>query len=439
MDQSDRMGAGRIALFSLPVVLFQAIELAWRAYLPQHLIATVGLSLGVTGLLMVAMRGMDAIADPIMGWMSDHVDTRYGRRKPWIMLGVPLVAIGALGLFLSGAGTTLMTIMLASVLLHLGYSLMVTPHGGWGLEIGRDADERTRLMSAKIWYASAGAIALLLVIAGLERGLGVGKAGVAATLGMMIALLAPLTVFPVIRFFKERPQPCPQPQHGHQPITGSVRAIFANPLLRKPLALYLLLGLADAASATCFLFLSDNVLQLHGWGATLLLIQPALALVTLPLWSRMSRRHGRERVLILAYGWQLIVTPFALLLPVGNLPTMIGYMIARNLIWGVDYALLRAMVADAADRDIVQGANRSGLYYGLSSIVLKLAMGLGAGGAIWLMSLARFDAKETLLSQGAEQAVRLAYAMPGLLGALAALIILTPRPTPGLGARAAST
>lgn len=99
----------------------------------------------------------------------------------------------------------------------------------------------------------------------------------------------------------------------------------ANPLLRRPLAHYLLLGVADASSATCFLFLTDNVLRLHGWGATLVLIQPMLILITLPLWSGASCRFGRERILALAYGWQLLVTPLS---------------------------LLRAMVADAADRDI---------------------------------------------------------------------------------------
>lgn len=135
MISSARLSVGRIALFSLPVVLFQAIELAWRTYLPQHLAAT--------GVLMVA-------------------------------------------------------IPLASAVLHLGYSLIVTPHGGWGLELGRDAHERTRLMSAKIWYASAGAIGLLLIVALLERVLHVGKPELAAALGILIALLAPLCVVPVV-------------------------------------------------------------------------------------------------------------------------------------------------------------------------------------------------------------------------------------------------
>lgn len=425
MIPSDRLSVGRIALFSLPVVLFQAIELAWRAYLPQHLAATVGLSLAVTGVLMVAIRSLDAIADPVMGWVSDHVDTRYGRRKPWMMLGVPFVAAGALCLFLAGPGASLAAILLASAVLHLGYSLIVTPHGGWGLELGRDADERTRLMSAKIWYASAGAIGLLLIVALLERGLHVGKPALAATLGILIALLAPLCVLPVVRSFRER---APDGQEAPaMPLLATVWAMFANPLLRRPLALYLLLGVADASSATCFLFLTDNVLRLHGWGATLMLIQPTLILFTLPLWSGASRRFGRERILALVYGWQLLVTPLSLLLPVGNLAAMAGFLLARNVSWGVDYALLRAMVADAADRDIAQGANRSGLYYGFSSIVLKLAMGLGAGGAVWLVALSDFSARAPLLSPQAEQVVRLVYAVPSMLAALIALAMLMPR------------
>ncbi|WP_375195365.1 MFS transporter [Sphingobium sp.] len=425
MHISSRLSARRIALFSLPVVLFQAIEIAWRSYLPQHLTANMGLSLAATGILMMAMRSLDAVADPAMGWISDHVETRYGRRRPWMMLGVPLIAIGSICLFASGPGLPLFGIVLASVALHLGYSLILTPHGGWGLEIGRDTHERTRLMSAKIWYASAGATAILSIAALLERGFDFGKAAIAAILGSIVALLAPLSVGPVVVLFRERT--LPHRKAGGQSIRGSLRAIMSNPALRKPLALYLWLGIADASSATAFLFLSDNVLQLPGWGAALMLIQPVLVMMTLPLWTRASGHYGRERVLIWAYGWQFMVAPLALWLPVGSLSAMIAYLLARNLVWGVDYALLRAMVADAADQDIRQGTSRSGLYYGLSSITLKLAMGLGASGTLWFISLSGFDARSPFLPADAQLAIRIAFAAPSTIAAAAALKILSSR------------
>ncbi|WP_176590288.1 MFS transporter [Sphingobium sp. EM0848] len=425
MDNSDRWSAGRIAAFSLPVILFQAIELAWRAWLPQHLTATIGLSLASVGLLMVAIRCMDAIADPIMGWVSDHVDTRYGRRRPWMLLGVPLVSAGAVCLFCAGSGASVMAVLLASVALHLGYSLIVTPHGGWGLEISRDVHERTRLMSAKIWFASAGSIGILLIIALLERGFSVNRAGVATMLGILIALLAPLTVLPVTSLFREREQVKAAPA---VPLFATIRAIFGNPLLHKPLALYLLLGVADASSAACFLFFTDNVLQLRGWGATMMVIQPVVVLITLPLWTKASQHHGRERILMLSYGWQLFTTPLALLLPANNLAAATAFLSVRNLSWGVDYALLRSMVADAVDRDIAQGTNRAGLYYALSSIVLKIAMGLGAACAVWLIASSHFDAKSPILSQEAATMIRIAYSVPSCAAALAALLILRRRP-----------
>jgi hypothetical protein len=44
--------------------LFREVEIAWRTYLPQHLNATMGLSLAATG------------------WIRDRVEPRHGRRKP---------------------------------------------------------------------------------------------------------------------------------------------------------------------------------------------------------------------------------------------------------------------------------------------------------------------------------------------------------------------
>ncbi len=160
-----RISRVRLAIFTMPVLLFQAIEMAWRAYLPRFLTLDVGMTLGVVGALMLGARLLDAVADPLLGWVSDTVRTPLGLRRPWMLAGALLVPLGALLLFLAPPGTGLVRIVGASLLLHLGYSLIITPHGGWGLELSDDSHQRTRIMGAKVWFGLLGSLGLIALMA----------------------------------------------------------------------------------------------------------------------------------------------------------------------------------------------------------------------------------------------------------------------------------
>lgn len=416
--EAVRISRLRLAVFTLPVLLFQAIEMAWRSYLPRFLTLDVGIALGTVGALMLGARLLDAIADPLLGWLSDTVRTPWGLRKPWMLLGAFLVPAGALMLFLAPPGAGLVQIVGASLLLHLGYSFIITPHGGWGLELSDDKHQRTRIMGAKLWFGLFGSLGLMMVVALLERGLAMPRSGQMAVIGWAIALLAPLTVLAVILAFRERERTEAQ-QVRHRPF-ALFGAILREPAMRSILLLYIVTGMADAAAAGTFLFLAEDALDLKGWGASLLLVQPALVLVTLPLWSRISARIGRRRTLMIAYGWQGVTVPLLFLIPAGYPALFAAFLALRALGWGVDYMLLRAMVADLAGGTQAQGPRLAGTYYGVSSVTLKLAMGLGAGGALWLIDLitSRGDAGT------ADLAIRFVYGAPAIFAAIVALALL---------------
>ena len=55
--------------------------------------------LGYIALAVALARSFDAITDPLMGWISDRTNTRWGRRRPWMLLGAPLAAVAFVLLF----------------------------------------------------------------------------------------------------------------------------------------------------------------------------------------------------------------------------------------------------------------------------------------------------------------------------------------------------
>lgn len=410
----QRISRTALAAFTLPVVTFQAIEMTWRSYLPRFLEQDVGIALGSIAALMLGVRLFDAAADPLIGWMSDSRRTRFGRRKPWMIAGALLVSLAVLPLYLAPAGAGMAWVVGASLLLHLGYSLIITPHGGWGLELSMDSHQRTRVMGAKVWFAVAGSLTLLTVLSILEQRFATPLRAEMALFGWTIALLAPLTAIAPILLFAE-------PDVKRTPMVGlfdQFRHVLGNRALGVVLLLYTLTGIADAAAMSSFLFLTEEVFGLDRWGASLLLIQPVAALLALPFLSRLSARIGRPATLILSYSWQAAACCALLLVPAGA-PALLGAVLAaKGLGWGVDYMLLRAMVADIAG-DARSSSAGAASHYAASSITLKIAMGLGSGGALWAISLGSGPARLSL--------IQAAFVLPALLAAAAAWSLLYRR------------
>ena len=69
-------------------------------YLPPFYAGEMGMNMGLVALVLVLARFSDVITDPLIGTISDRWNTRFGRRKPWIFAGTPLVLIGTVMLFM---------------------------------------------------------------------------------------------------------------------------------------------------------------------------------------------------------------------------------------------------------------------------------------------------------------------------------------------------
>ncbi|MPV37779.1 MFS transporter [Georgenia subflava] len=59
----------------------------------------LGLDARVYGAVMVVYAIVDAVDNPVLGYLSDRTRTRWGRRRPWLVIGAPLLAAALIGFF----------------------------------------------------------------------------------------------------------------------------------------------------------------------------------------------------------------------------------------------------------------------------------------------------------------------------------------------------
>jgi len=113
----------------------------------------LGMNPALVGLLGALPRLTDAVTDPLMGYISDHARTKWGRRRPFIFVGA-LLASGIFALLWQlprgqSESFYFWFFLLGSLVFYLGYTIFATPWVALGYELTPDYHERTRLMGVQ--------------------------------------------------------------------------------------------------------------------------------------------------------------------------------------------------------------------------------------------------------------------------------------------------
>ncbi|MBC8756400.1 MFS transporter [Kordia sp. YSTF-M3] len=140
--QKLSFGAGHLVLNLLPGSL---------AIFMFFLLTAFGMDPFLAGLLGGLPRIFDALTDPIMGFISDNTDSRWGRRRPYIFVGAILSGILFAILWQldpeSSQNYNFWYFLILSMIFLIGNTMFATPLIGLGYEMTSDYNERTRLMA----------------------------------------------------------------------------------------------------------------------------------------------------------------------------------------------------------------------------------------------------------------------------------------------------
>lgn len=211
----DRVSWDQLIAFGLggliPIALFNVV----LQLVP--LLGNISLGIGAVwlGAILVLPRLWEALSDPVMGHLSDNARTRWGRRRPFILLGGLAVAVSFVAIWWVPRGdflrqyvasdTGVMWLQLSFILGTLlvfftACAVFEIPHGALGLEMSTDRHERTRLFSAKSFLGNVFAMGTpwLIFLASLEMFSGPGGNLVDGMRYVSIiigAVLAPLAVW----------------------------------------------------------------------------------------------------------------------------------------------------------------------------------------------------------------------------------------------------
>ena len=211
----DRVPWNQLIAFGLggliPIALFNIV----LQLVPLFGNISLGISAVWLGAILVLPRLWEALSDPVVGHLSDNARTRWGRRRPFILIGGIAVALSFVAMWwvprenflrqyvASDAGVMRLQLsfILGTLLVFFtACAVFEIPHGALGLEMSTDYHERTRLFSAKSFLGNFFAMGTpwLIFFAGLEVFSGRGGNlvdGMRYVSMIIAAVLAPMAVW----------------------------------------------------------------------------------------------------------------------------------------------------------------------------------------------------------------------------------------------------
>ena len=195
-------------------------------------------------------------------------------------------------------------------------------------------------------------------------------------MGWLIILGAPLAAVWCIGVVREQPRP-----GTHVGQLSDFRAVLANSLMRRLLAVDLLANLGPGVTGALFLFFFEAV---KGYppvtASSLLLVYFLGGLAGVPVWTALARRTSKHHAIVVALLVYCGAQSLTFFLPPDNWPVAALGMALAGLPYGAPALLLRAMIADIADAETLRSGNaKTGLFYAAGVAVQKLGYAIPVG------------------------------------------------------------
>lgn len=415
-----------IAPYSLPALILAPMAIAFYVFVPK-LYADLGtVSVASIGLIVFLTRSWDAIIDPVIGYLSDRTNSRYGRRKPWLALSVFPLCISFVLLFAAAdipASYQLIWFGICSSAFFLFWTMYSIPYEALGQELVRDYDQRTILFSLRDGAAVVGTLIAALTPLGVEylfADLAVWFRWTIIALCYSFALLA-FTVFLLWKLPKGYSAAVAESKNS---LIQRFRIAFANEHFKTLIISYCISSFGAALPATLFLFYVEHIIR-SDYGAAYLFLYFVVGVVTLPLWWKLSLKIGKKKSWLLALLLNTAGFIGVFFLGEGDEIAYAVLITISGLGYGATLVMPSSMQADVVDiEELKTGERKEGEFLGVWSLAKKTMAALGAGAGLWILGVSGFDANLTMQSENAKLALRMLYCLVPCLCSFTAMLVL---------------
>ena len=398
---SEKVGYGFAALGDAAAYGFISVFLLF------FLTSVAGISPAMAGTIVAIGAFWNAVFNPIMGYISDRVYTKYGRRRPLILAFSLPLALSAFLLFTNveladGVKPIYYGVML--MLYWTCYTGFFVPYLALGVDYTSDYDDRTVLRLFGSLFNMVGALFAMVapsILVSLLETSGRTTDQAWSITGLFIGIISAISILVTFFTSKKKDPPCSRPVTlQKEPLTKALGGLFSEYFSVAKIGIIRYLLIANLCGLIVFTMMMSDVVYFFTnckgltsvEASSCLTLRVLLGLAFIPLTGKLIMVTDKRETMIGAY---LLGSGLLLLVRFCNLPVVIDipiYMVALSLCTAIYWQIMPGIFYDVCEYDrIKNGKNRSATIVSFLGLVEALAAGVGGQLLGWILDAAGFD------------------------------------------------
>jgi GPH family glycoside/pentoside/hexuronide:cation symporter len=377
-----RLSTAVKATYAAPSLAIAAMAVPVFVHMNRFYADVVAVPLGWLALAIALARAFDALTDPVVGWLSDRTRSRWGRRRPFLVLAAPLCAVAYVALFSPpetlGPRTAALWFGASFLFFFVFNTIFTIPYNALGPELTLDYHERSTLFGWRESVVVLGTLIAAPLLFGLQELLGSERAAFSALSALLAVLFVLLATIAAARL-RERPE---FSVRRPNPFVPGVRRALRNRPFRILLSSYVVGSITAAIPATLLPFFIGYVVRPDNealWTTLGITGHFLGAFVSIPLWVTLSRRIEKKPAWLAAIGVGALSLGGTFWIGEGDVALGLTLFTAAGFSFGGQILLTPSIQADVIDYDELHTGHRREAQYGaLWALLPKLVAIPGA-------------------------------------------------------------
>ena len=337
----------------------------------------------ITG-IMIGARVFDALNDPIMGNIIERTRTRFGKFKPWLLIGILTTSVVVYLAF--NTSLTGWSFVVFFGFIYFMYSLTFTMHdiSYWGMipALSQDGSDRDKFTSRASFFAGIGSTLVSLLVPMFTAGaltIGGSAATAYGRIALVVCILAPLFLMFTLIGVKEKREAVtePAPRISFKKITST---IFGNRELRWMSIIFLLQQIggsfAFSGVATFHVYFRYGYEGgLYSIFSTVGVAATAVLMLLYPLISKKLKRKQFLKVLMIICAAGCALELLSGFLPAGSpafAVLVIGFMAANFGTYGFYLVMMISIINTVEYNEYTKGTRDEAIISSVRPFVTKL-------------------------------------------------------------------
>ncbi len=339
------------------------------------------------GVVFALGRVWDAVSDPIVGTWSDRTRTRWGRRRPWMLLAIPVLGLSFALVWIPprdlGSTALVAWIAVALFMFYTSFTAYAVPHTSLGAELTSDHHDRSRIFGVRHAFLMLG---IMFAFGGMQlvQNAEQPRATAASIVLFAIPLCSLILLMPPL-FVRERPE---YQGRGAQSSWRAMADVLRNRHARLLLAAHFIEIAGNSVLGIVGPYFIVYIVKRPDLIGPLPALFFVASVASIPFWVRASRRFGKRnvwRVAMLGLGLSFGSAAFV---DAGEIALLGAILVSAGVAAGCGGAIGYSILADVIDYDEYRsGERKEGAYaaaHGFATKAANASVILGSGFALQL-------------------------------------------------------